>query len=282
MGLQVEHRRSTCSCGTLQGRRGFGVWRPRSSETRWASSSCLTSQMNKVSSTSETGWVSYRFTHTAKVQMLFYVATNVTWRIREQSVKKKPVSWQKRTGSHTLRRVPQTGRKSTRLWTSCWISSWRGWNGVLTSPGSPMGPSELMDPPTQTSQRDLRRANVHVSVNNGYMHVSLILKKKNRKTSRFNGGSIYGIILLFERWNFTLFVSIGPQSTALICIHRHGVLFVSTDIVPFECGHFIWIHIMGLLNNLFIVWVYFFLCLAEMYSHLNVDCDTGSHSLLGV
>lgn len=91
MGLQVEHRRSTCSCGTLQGRRGtgrasassptaklgsffreslffswnvffwtvsgFGVWRPRSSETRWASSSCLTSQMNKVSSTSETGWV---------------------------------------------------------------------------------------------------------------------------------------------------------------------------------------------------------------------------------
>lgn len=37
---------------------GFGVWRRRSLEMQWVSSSCLTSLMNKVSSTSETGWVS--------------------------------------------------------------------------------------------------------------------------------------------------------------------------------------------------------------------------------
>lgn len=53
---------------------------------------------------------------------------------------------------------------STRLWTSCWILSWRGWNDVLTSPGSLRGPSELMEPPTQTSQKALIGANVHVKM----------------------------------------------------------------------------------------------------------------------
>lgn len=183
MDLQVKDRRSTCSCGTLQDRRGtwstwsclqlcqmclfthkmslsfwmvsgFGVWQLLSSEMPWVSSSCLTSRMSKVSWTSGTGWVcpliwsfstqlsccyccvqmpffrwikaltmawidsklsvfqvSYRFMHTAKVQTLFCVATNVTWRSREQSVKKKPVSWQRSTGM-------------SQVWSICtWTSS---------------------------------------------------------------------------------------------------------------------------------------------------------------
>lgn len=46
--------------------------------------------------------VSYRSTHTAKIQTLFCVATNVTCRIREQSVRKRPVSWRRSTGTSPL------------------------------------------------------------------------------------------------------------------------------------------------------------------------------------
>lgn len=50
---------------------------------------------------------------------------------------------------------------------------------MLTNPGSLMGPSELMDPPTQTTQRAPIGANVHVRINDdGYISVSIILEKK--------------------------------------------------------------------------------------------------------
>lgn len=44
--------------------------------------------------------VNYRFTPTVKIQMWSSVATNVTWQIREQSVKKRLESWQKNTGMY--------------------------------------------------------------------------------------------------------------------------------------------------------------------------------------
>lgn len=43
---------------------GFGVWQLRSSGMQWVFSSCLTSQMNKVSSMSEIGWVCSLTYHT--------------------------------------------------------------------------------------------------------------------------------------------------------------------------------------------------------------------------
>lgn len=42
---------------------------------------------------------SYRFTRTVKVQTWFCVATSVTWQIREQWVKKRPVTWRRSTGT---------------------------------------------------------------------------------------------------------------------------------------------------------------------------------------
>lgn len=64
--------------------------------------------------------------------------------------------------SRILRRVLQTGITWARPWKSCWISSWRGWNDVWTSPGSPTGLSELTVPSPQTSQRAPTEADVHV------------------------------------------------------------------------------------------------------------------------
>lgn len=113
MAPQVEDRRSTCSCGTLQDRRGspayilyltlcplnqssfcssffcsfssgFGVWPRLFFGMRWVSFSCLTSPMSKVFSTSETGWVG-PFTVALNVQywawimlMMYFTILNCT------------------------------------------------------------------------------------------------------------------------------------------------------------------------------------------------------------
>lgn len=203
MAHQAKDRRSTCSCGTLQDRRGFEVWRLLSSEMRWVSSSSSTSQTSKVSSTSDTGWVSYRSMHTVKIRTSFCVGTNVTCRTREWSVKTRLVNSPRSTESRILRRVLQTGITWARPWKSCWISSWRGWNDVWTSPGSPMGLSELTDPSPQTSQRAPTEADVHVR-----FILNICVHSVGGKWWR--GGSLYIIIIIIIVCSVMIICAIQP------------------------------------------------------------------------
>lgn len=94
-----------------------------------------------------------------------------------------------RAESRILRRVLQTGITWARPWKSCWISSWRGWNDVWTSPGSPMGLSELTDPSPQTSQRAPTEADVHVR-----FILNICVHSVGGKWWR--GGSLYIIIII--------------------------------------------------------------------------------------
>lgn len=71
---------------------------------------------------------SCRFMHTAKVQMWFCVATNVTWQTREQWVKTRPATWQKSMGMYVYvdpQRSLSLQCLSKRQWLHCLTKSVR-------------------------------------------------------------------------------------------------------------------------------------------------------------
>lgn len=116
-----------------------------------------------------------------------------------------------RAESRILRRVLQTGITWARLWKSCWISSWRGWNDVWTSPGFPTGLSELTDPSPQTSQRAPKEADVHVR-----FILNICVHSVGGKWWR--GGSLYIIIVICS-----VMIICAIQPTHQCVTHFHPV-----------------------------------------------------------